>query len=388
MTVQDDHGDLSSHADRLADRLETLRSLFVSGRVGHEQHTKYAERCGLLAEHLRGAMLLSEHRRYAPAFVAVRTGLEHHLADRLLFLANRYLQVYPVTKPNIAAEEARLTALKTGPRPDIARWAMKNGKMNVVVRGLYPTGSLGRGATLSPYYFVGDQYDPFTGRPRNIHRLAGAFMPIGQRRKWAQESRDVWQSLFVYEKLRRNLLLNRLLTTAQAIQVDVHYAFLSAFSHAIERGYDLVYGRNVPSRRGGHDHYSSELVLLYVITLAAAELSIFARTASRTPRLRLRAWEDVETEIAAGRNAASHLWFLSGDPLPLDRLNEVHTRLARRKHPWGAPALDPMTIPVNRIRYYTNPLVRLVELHRGWNELSTGLGFTSPFPRADAINRV
>jgi hypothetical protein len=249
VTVQDDHGDLPIHAERLVARLEALRSLFISGRVGHEQHTKFAERCGLLADHLGAALLLSQHRRSAPAFVAVRTGLEHHLADRLLFLANRYLQVYPVTKPNVPAEEVRLTALKTGPRPDIARWAMKNGKMNVIVRGLYPTGSLGRGPTLSPYYFVGDQYDPVTGRPKNVHRLAGAFMPIGQRRKWAEESRDVWQSLFVYEKLRRNLLLNRLLITRQALQVDVHYGFLSAFSHAIERGYELVYGRDIPSRR-------------------------------------------------------------------------------------------------------------------------------------------
>jgi len=47
-----------------------------------------------------------------------------------------------------------------------------------------------------------------------------------------------------------------------------------------------------------------------------------------------------------------------------------------------------MTIPIDRIRYYTNPLVRLVELHRGWRELSTGLGFAPPFPRPDAINRV
>jgi hypothetical protein len=117
-------------------------------------------------------MLLSEHRRYAPALVAVRTGLEHHLADRLLFLANRYLQVYPVKKAGVAAEEMRLAALQAGPRPDIARWGMNDGRMNVVVRGLYPTGSLGRGATLSPYYFVGDEYDPFTGRPKNIHRLS------------------------------------------------------------------------------------------------------------------------------------------------------------------------------------------------------------------------
>lgn len=388
MTVQDDHGDLPDHAVRLVERLETIRSQFVFGRVGHDQHSKYAERAGLLAEHLSAAMLLSEHRRYAPALVAVRTGLEHHLADRLLFLANRYLQVYPVKKSGVAAEERRLAALQAGPRPDIARWGMKDGRMNVIVRGLYPEGSLGRAATLSPYYFVGDEYDPFTGRPKNIHRLAGAFRPIGERRKWAEQARSVWQSLFVYEKLRRNLLMNRLLTPRQAIQVDVHYGFLSAFAHAIERGYDLVYGPNVPSRRGGHDHYASELVVLYVVTLAAEELSIFARTASKPPRLRLRGWDVVAAEVAAARAAASHFWFLSGDPTLLDRIDEVHTRLARRRHPWGSPPIDPTAIPVDRVRYYTNPLTRLVELHRGGRELSTGLGFAPLFPRGDAIRRV
>ncbi len=388
MTVEDDHGDLPDHAVRLLERLETIRSRFVFGRVGHDQHNKYAERAGLLAEHLKAALLLSEHRRYAPALVAVRTGLEHHLADRLLFLANRYLQVYPVKKAGVAAEETRLAALQAGPRPDIARWGMKDGRMNVVVRGLYPTGSLGRGATLSPYYFVGDEYDPFTGRPKNIHRLAGAFQPIGERRRWAEQARSVWQSLFVYEKLRRNLLLNRLLTTRQAVEVDVHYGFLSAFTHAVERGYDLVYGPNVPSRRGGYDHYASELVVLYVVTLAAQELSIFARAASKPPRLRLLGGDVVAAEVAAARSAASHLWFLSGDPLLLDRINEVHTRLAHRRHPWGRPPIDPAAIPVDRVRYYTNPLVRLVELHRGSRELSTGLGFSAPFSRSDAIYRV
>jgi hypothetical protein len=192
----------------------------------------------------------------------------------------------------------------------------------------------------------------------------------------------------VYEKLRRNLLLNRLLTSRGAVEVDVHYGFLSAFTHAAERGYDLVYGRNVPSRRGGYDHYASELVVLYVVTLAAEELSIFGRAASKTPRLRLRGWDVVAAELAAARSAGSHLWFLSGGPMPLDRINEVHTRLARRRHPWGSPPIDPAVIPVDRVRYYTNPLVRLVELHRGSSELSTGLGFAPPFPRSDATYRV
>lgn len=388
MTLPDDHGELATHATLLVERLETVRSMFVGGRVGYEQHTKWAARCGLLAEHLGSALLLTEHRRYAPALVAVRTGLEHHLVDRLLFLANRYQQVYSIKKPDIDAEVARLTLLQAGPRPDIAKWWVSNGKMNVVVRGLFREGSIGRGQTLSPYYVAAGQYDPFTGRPRNVHRLAGAFMPIGQRRKWAEEARSVWESLFVYEKLRRNLLLNRLLTSGQALQVDVHYGFLSAFAHAIDRGYDLVYGRNIPSTRGGYDHYSSELVLLYVATLAAEELSIFVRAAARAPRLRLADLDVLRHELDAARSASAHLWFLTGEPLLFDRINEVHTRLVRRRHPWGPPPIDPALIPSARVRYYANPLVRLVELHRGSRELSTGLGFSAPFPRPDAINRI
>jgi hypothetical protein len=388
MTIEDDHGTLSGHAERLVERLERLRRQFNPGRVGHQQHSELAERSGLLAHELRAAMALSDSGYYAPAFVAIRTALEHHLVDRLLFLANRYLQVYPVKKPGVAAEESRLAALKAGPRPDIARWWLDNGKMNVLVRGLYPTGSLGRGWTLSPYYFVIDQYDPFTGRPKNVHQLAGAFRPIAERRKSAEEARSLWDSLFKYEKVRRNLLLNRLLTSRQALQLDVHYAFLSAFAHSIKRAHELAYGRNVPRPTSARDHYSSELTLLYATTIAAEELAFFGRMASRTPRLRLTGWDTVEDEIAGARLAAGHLWFLFGEPQALDRINEVHTRLARRRLPWSNPGLDPMTIPVDRVRYYTNPLVRLVELHRGSREMTTGLGFGPLFPRPDATNRM
>ena len=388
MTTEDDHGALPGHAERLVERLERLHWQFNQGRVAHHQHSEFADRSALLAHQLRAAMALSDSGYYAPAFVAIRTALEHHLVDRLLFLANRYLQVYPIRKANVGAEESRLAALKLGSRPDIGRWWIDNGKMNVVVRGLYPTGSLGRGWTLSPYYFVIDQYDPFTGRAKNVHQLAGAFRPIAERRESAEEARSLWDSLFKYEKVRRNLLLNRLITSRQALQLDVHYAFLSAFAHSIKRAHELAYGRDASRTARTRDHYSSELVLLYVTTLASEELAFFGRMASRTPRLGLTGWDAVEDEIAQARLAAGYLWFLFGEPQPLDRINEVHARLARRRLPWPASGLDPMTIPVDRVRYYTNPLVRLVELHRGSLEMMTGLASQPLFPRQDAVRRI
>ena len=387
MTIRDDHGDLAQHAAELVEHLESVQARFIGSRVSHQQHNDFAERSRLPADHLRASLLLAERAHYASGFTTIRTALEHHLVDRLLFLANRYLQTYPVKKADIPTEMARLAALKAGPRPDLARWQVVNGKMNVVVRGLYMSGSLGRGQTLSPYFFVVDEYDPFTGRPRDVGRLAGAFRPIGMRRKWAEQSRAVWESLFVYAKVRRNLLLNRLITNGVGLQLDVHYAFLSAFAHGMNRAYELVYGRNQPSSIGRRDHYASELLLLYVVAIAAAELEAFARMATRTPRLRL-AWDPVATDVAAARSATSYFWFLHGEPQLIDRINEVQTRSARRRAPWRIAPLDPMSLSAARIRYYTNPLTRLVQLHRGFHEMTTGLGFEPLFPRDDARWRI
>lgn len=365
-----------------------LGGMVESGRVAHFAHMKFGERSRLLADHLTSALVLADSHHYPSALAVLRAALEHHLVDRLLFLANRYLQVYPVKKEDVAAEDRRLASLQAGPRPDIHRWFMREGKMNVIVRGLYSTGSPGRGATLSPYYFAMERYDPFTGRPHQQKELAVAFSPVSERRNWAAEASSVWQSLFVYGKLRRNLLLNHLLTERQALQLDVHYGFLSAYAHpASDSSYELIYGHNMPAPIGLPDHYSGELVLLYVITLALEELTSFARMTRRAPKAGLHDWAKVEAEMTAASAATDYFWFLRGSPQALDRINEVHVRLARRKLPWKAAPLDPLSLPVSRVRYYRNPLTRLVELHRGWREMTTGLGFASAFPRADALRR-
>ncbi len=46
--------------------------------------------------------------------------------------------------------------------------------------------------------------------------------------------------------------------------------------------------------------------------------------------------------------------------------------------------IDIMSIPDEEVRYYRDPMRRLVELHSGFHEIMTGLSFNSPWPRADA----
>jgi hypothetical protein len=150
----------------------------------------------------------------------------------------------------------------------------------------------------------------------------------------------------------------------------------------------LIYGHNTPAPVGRYDHYSSELVLLYVTTIALEELTAFARMTRRPPKAGLRDWAKVEAEIAAADAAIAYFWFLRGEPQTIDQINEFHTRLTRRKQPRKVAPPDPSLIPTARIRYYRNPFTRLVELHRGWQELTTGLGFGPMFPRADAQWRI
>lgn len=386
MTQNDDHGTLPACAERCLSRVEGLEGLSDHGDTMHMQHVDHARRARQLADHLRAVLALSDAGRYSSALVVVRAALEHHLMDRLIFLAKRYVVTYTgVKKADGAAWEAKLRAAQAGGQSDIATWWWDDSGMNVVRRGLHSARSKkGRGQTISPYYFRVGDYDPFTGGNKHAGELARPFWTKADREEWAAEAAAAWKTLFVHRRVLQALRVNRLLPSAEAVQVDVHYAFLSAFAHPSARGYEAIYGRDSPERMGSFDHYASELALLYVITIAAAELDIFARMARRPPRLHLSGWAAVEAELKESRLASSYFWFLGGAPTMFDRIDTVHTPAGRTKPKWGRPRTDPATIGAAHVRYYADPLDRLVKLHSSYQEIATGLAYRSPFERSDA----
>jgi len=314
--------------------------------------------------------------------------LEHHLLDRLIFLGTRYVETYTgVKKADVPEWNAKLEALRAGDRPSIARWWWDDSGMNVVIRGLHSARSKkGRGQAISLYYFRIDDFDPFTGGKKHAGRLAAPFRESPLRKQWAAAAAATWWRDFTYERVRKSLDANRLLPR-MGVQVDVHYAFLSGFVHPSKRGYEAIYGQDYPDRMRSFDHYASELALLYVITLATAEIEAYGRMARRAPRLGLRQWEDVESEVREARFASSYFWFLGGAPTMLDRIDTVHTPPDRTKPKWGAPRVNPATLSETAVRYYADPFDRLVRLHQSWQEMSTGLAYRSPFERPDASRR-
>ncbi len=389
MTATDDHGALPRHAERLVRRLEALDGQGPPDGTTHMQHLDFAKRAKQLADHLRAVTQLSEGHRYPSALVVVRAALEHHLMDRLILLANRYVETYGgIARDDVAKEEARLAALQAGERPDIERWWWDDSGMNVVVRGIHSArAKKGRGSTISPYYFRIDEFDPFTGGKKHAAELASPFWKKAHRREWADRAATTWRRYFVHDRVLKALGANNLLPGRLTTQVDVHYAFLSAFVHPSKRGYEAVHGGNIPDRLGSFDHYGSEIALLYVITIAAAELDIFGRMSRRPPRLALTGWDGVAAELREARLASSYFWFLGGEPTRLDRLDTVHTPPGESDRiKWGRPRRDPNKLREREVNYYADPLARLVRLHHGWHEMATGLAFQSPFQRDDGRN--
>lgn len=367
-------------------RVEDLHGLSIHGSSMRMQHVEYADRARQLADHLRAVLALSNARHYPSALVVARAALEHHLMDRLIFLATRYVETYGGVKvEDMPKEEARLTALRDGPKPDIERWWRDDatGDMNVVIRGLHSNRSKkGRGQTISPYYFRIDDFDPFTGGKKHAAEVASPFWRKAHREEWAAQSLAMWRRYFVHDRVLRALDVNHLLPGRLRIQVDIHYGFLSGYAHPSKKGYEALHGRDHPYRLGRFDHYGSEIALLYVITLAAAELDIFMRMCRRAPRLGLREWDDIASEVRDARLASSHFWFLGGEPQMLDRLDTVHTP-AGGDPKWGRPRRDWRKLRDRDVQYYADPLDRLVRLHHGWSEISSGLVYVSPFQRND-----
>ncbi len=377
---------LASVVDVLAE-LRGFRARLRPGRVAHRQHEEFAERALSLEMYLSSALHLAGEDQYLPAFAVLRAALEHHLTDRLLFVGRRYKRVLTgisrETYEQWRAEWKRSEAWTE----DIVKLEWRDGTVIIVRSGLHPeTGTRRRARrTLSIYYFILQDFDPFVGRPEEQRYLARGFTPLEQHDRHAREQQRLYGESLRLNGIKSNLSYNRLCSAETLRRFEVqHFRFLSAFVHPVPAGHDLVYGRNRPTGAPRYDHYSSELVLLYANKLAAEKLKYLKRMAGRTPRVRLEGWSNAATRIAAADTAAAHLWFPGDRPHVFDYVEEANSRgmrhgrlVPRDRRP------TPSQLRADQVRYYRNPLRRLIRMHMSFQEM-TGFGYVSPWPRDDA----
>lgn len=386
-----EHADLLQVALDLTARLGVARDRLVpSGNVTYQQHSEFGGRVWSMHLYLQGALQLLDHDLYLPALAALRSALEHYVQDHLLFLGDRYKATAQYSEETFSEWREAINERREGFEGVLDIRRVDRDRVEVVRSGPHFTGQgQGPGAPgLSIYYsIIVDRYDPFTGG-----KTAQPF--IGQwphsedaHHRWAAQAADTWARFLSWPVLKANLSLNEFYTDRELARFEVHYSFLSAFTHPTVRGVAVVHGRSDPTRLA-YDHYVSELILLYVATLAALELEVFEEMTHREPQVGLAGWEPVREDIDRGRAASAHLWFPTGVPHQFDRVQEANRRgqapdgrlLAMSERP------KPEDLADEEIRYYANPLRRLIELHGHQNEM-TGFSYVSTWPRSDSASR-
>jgi hypothetical protein len=387
--VQVEHPELLSSASSLIGHLADTHQHLAAGETWYHVHTQFAERTESLALYLSGALRLVVNDDYAPAFSVVRSAMEHHVIDQLLFIGNRYASEVVASEDEIADLQAAVAEGRAGFEGVIAVEAIGKSRARVVRSGPHYTdqGTGPEAPSLSIYYSILDSYDPFTGG-KAAHGFVGHW-PFQEehRREWASRQATTWRASLTWSSLCSSMRLNDFYSEVEIARWNVHYAFLSAFTHPTTRALESIYGHNSP-KMYGYDHYASELLLLYIISLARLELGAFATMTDREPRVELTDWSGIEADLAWADRLTEHLWFPTGAPPLFDRVNEAN----RRGMSENGGLLDwaerprPEELSDDEVMYYSNPLKRLAGMHAGINEI-TGFRWESAWPRSDAQNR-
>lgn len=381
-----DHEQLRSSATELIGAVESLGDHMVSHGAAHMQHHDCADRARQLASHLRGALALSDLQLYPSAFSVTRTALEHQLFDRLLFLARRLVEVFEgVDEVEFSRVQALIAAGDT--RIESIEWLGKptKQKARVVRRGVpvVPAGATEPEYDLSVYHAVLQEHMPLVGRPTDQEFLDDGLSTQEERTEHARTQRLLYQRFLRWESLKEGLLVNELADETVLLQLEVHYRFLSTFTHATQTGYTLVRATS----SNPHDHYAEELVWLYAVEIAAAELDAFLAMSNLEPPVEVTNADEIRRLVEAGRERSAHLWFPGGEPDRFDYVEEANRRGFRqhREEGFSQPArVAPDDIQAKEVGYYPDPMRRLMRLHSSFVEGTTGFGYQSPWPRQDA----
>ena len=383
VSAEDQHTELVAAWEPLRDLMDQLPGRIQWDGVQHMDVTDMADRVRGMASHLSGAVDLSSALRYDSALSLIRTGLEQVLVDWLVFRGRTFVQRFRgVDEERWADWQAAKDAGEEWTK-DIRSWSRtRKGDVRIVREGLKSESDDGRpGRQISIYYFLLEQYRPSLGPPS---AQAGDWsITADELRRMARENQDLWHVYLTWSSLLTNLRENELLDDVDAGRLAAHYRFLSGYAHPVVDHRRELYGSQALLGWPKYDHYSSELVLLYAITLGALELRNFMCTLDQPPAPTLVNAVEVEQVLRAAGSATSYFWFLGANPHAYDTWkarNEVAFGLIK-DGPKGE--LPPEPKP-DEVPYPADPLRRLVALHGSAQEMMTGLAYVSPWPRRDA----
>jgi hypothetical protein len=384
VTADDEHADLMGCWQPMRVLLNRMPSLLHwLGDVEQLALREKADRVKSLGSHLEGAVMLIQAHNYGPVYALLRTCLEHAVVDWLVFQGRTFVQrISNVSEDTWAGWQRE--------RSDGAEWTRmirdwnrnRKGQVRIVREGLYSEPAEdGTRQQISIYYFLLEQYRPELGPPSQ--QVDDGLIGEDRLRRTAEENRALWEVYLTWSSLLINLRENRLVDEEDASRLGVHYRFLSGYAHPVADQRRTLYGKDAWQEWPRYDHYSSELALLYVLTIGIHELRNFVKSVGDETDVTLTELDQVEGTISNAEAATQHFWFLGDNPHEFDTWHAANVRLFRTYRGTGSPDISTES-SVDKIAYPRDPLDRLVSMHSSAQELMTGLAYVSPWPRADA----
>ena len=340
-------------------------------------HNDFAERTQCLAGHLSAAITLADEGEFASSMAIARTALEHHVVDRLLLLADRYVEIVQPDDPVLLEhwEADWLSKSEPWTRDVVSVEKVRNGRALRLVRSGHSVRDEAgvERERISPYWVALEHYDAFVGHPEAQAHTVKPFDDVDDRVEWAARNQALYGAFLRWRSLCSNLQLNDLMSEPEIVHLQVHYSFLSAFTHATSSGYNI----DRRSMREGPSaaHVLGELTLLYVTALAIAQVDTWVRYADRRPHLLMAVRNELLETVGRAREVISYFWFLGGEPQAFDRYQEANRRAHPRLLSGERPAMRPEDLDTHEIGYYGNPFERLRRMHVGEQELMTGFSF-------------
>jgi len=383
VTADDAHADLVAAWVALHDLMDRIPALLQWDEVQYMDVTDMADRVRGLASHLNGAVELSAGLRYDSALALMRTGLEQCVLDWLVFQGRTLVQNFSSVDEQKWQEWHDARASGADWTSTIRDWKRtKKGDVRIVREGLFAeSDENGSTRQISIYYFLLEQYRPTVGPPSV--QTEDWSISTEELRRMARENQALWHVYLTWSSMLTNLQENRLVDDVDAGRLSAHYRFLSGFAHPVADHRRDTYGRDALMGWPKYDHYSSELVLLYAITLGVREVRNFIRSLQERPGPSVASPDEVAQVLVGAESAASYFWFLGARPHPYDKWkarNEVAFRAMRD----GVKGELPPEPTPEEVPYPSDPLRRLVALHASSQEMMTGLVYASPWPRHDA----
>ncbi len=227
-----EHAALLSAATDLIAALDSLLGRLQHSGTHYVFHSDTADRCRSLGFYLSSALNDAERDNYAPALGSIRSAMEHVYIDKLIFLGQRFVQIFR------EVDEATWATLQSDRASgagwaDVTDWSRSpGGTLKITREGLKSEPDAdGNTQTIGPHYFLLNDYSPFVGSPDIQQYFDDGLSELTERRKEAERHRFMHSTYLKWESVKESLRANGFADDETLRGLDVHFRFLSAFVH-------------------------------------------------------------------------------------------------------------------------------------------------------------